>query len=264
MEAHEKNKQTMGIYLITSPSNKVYIGKSVNCEKRFKQYSKLQCKDQPRLFNSLKKYGADAHKFEIIHICEEDELNDSERYFIFIYQTFGTDNGLNLCIGGLGGKVSEESERKKSLKLKGRIFSEEHKKKLSERVISSETKKKLREANLGKKYSLEINLKKGRKGCKPHHAGGHLSESHKKSLSLAFSGSNNPNYGKKHSDEIRNKISEKVRASTFRESYTEERRKSISERFKGKPKGLKQRQSVSVAIKKYWREIKEERALMIF
>jgi len=34
----------IGIYKITSPSNKVYIGQSINIEKRFKSYKRYDCK----------------------------------------------------------------------------------------------------------------------------------------------------------------------------------------------------------------------------
>ena len=45
----------IGIYKITSPSNKIYIGKSNNINRRFKEYIKLRCKQQPKLYNSFKK-----------------------------------------------------------------------------------------------------------------------------------------------------------------------------------------------------------------
>ena len=48
----------IGIYKIISSSNKVYIGQSTNIEKRFEIYYKLKCKNQPRLYYSLKKYSA--------------------------------------------------------------------------------------------------------------------------------------------------------------------------------------------------------------
>ena len=60
----------VGIYKITSPSGRVYIGQSVNIEKRFLSYSKLlRCKTQIKLFRSFLKYGVINHIFETI---EED------------------------------------------------------------------------------------------------------------------------------------------------------------------------------------------------
>ena len=43
-----------GIYKITSPTNKVYIGQSYNINKRVNHYSNLLCKGQPKLFQSTK------------------------------------------------------------------------------------------------------------------------------------------------------------------------------------------------------------------
>ena len=40
-------KVKIGIYKITSPSNKIYIGQSINIERRFKEYKTLKnCKFQ--------------------------------------------------------------------------------------------------------------------------------------------------------------------------------------------------------------------------
>jgi hypothetical protein len=47
----------IGIYKITSPSKKVYIGQSVNIEKRKYFYEIGNCKKQIKLYNSIKKYG---------------------------------------------------------------------------------------------------------------------------------------------------------------------------------------------------------------
>ena len=60
---------SIGIYKITSPSNKVYIGQSTNLEKRKDDYIKLRCDKQPKLFNSLQKYDWEQHIFEIIEEC---------------------------------------------------------------------------------------------------------------------------------------------------------------------------------------------------
>ena len=56
----------IGIYKITSPSNKVYIGQSVNIKKRFDYYIKMypRVRQQVRLYKSFLKYGVKHHKFE--------------------------------------------------------------------------------------------------------------------------------------------------------------------------------------------------------
>lgn len=55
-----------GIYKITSPTGKVYIGQSYDIPKRLSQYKNLHCKDQQRIYNSLMKHGVDAHSFGVL------------------------------------------------------------------------------------------------------------------------------------------------------------------------------------------------------
>jgi group I intron endonuclease len=81
-----------GIYKITSPSGKIYIGQSINIVKRWNEH-KLS-KDNKKLHNSLRKYGSDSHIFEIIEECDTSSLNDRERFFQEKYNVIGV-NGLN-------------------------------------------------------------------------------------------------------------------------------------------------------------------------
>ena len=86
-----------GIYKITSPNGKVYIGQSIDIQKRFKNYKGLQnCKGQIKLRNSFLKYGTNVHVFEIIEECTIDLLNTRERYWQEFYNCI-SKNGLN-CI----------------------------------------------------------------------------------------------------------------------------------------------------------------------
>ena len=97
-----------GIYKITSPTGKIYIGQSININSRFYRYKSYNCKNQPHLYNSLIKHGAINHLFEIIHICTPEELNNLEKYYIEFYSTFNKEKGLNLKDGGdAGGKCSK-------------------------------------------------------------------------------------------------------------------------------------------------------------
>ena len=58
--------KVIGIYKITSPSNKIYIGQGIDIYIRWNEYKRLKCKRQPKLYASLKKHGVDNHKFEIV------------------------------------------------------------------------------------------------------------------------------------------------------------------------------------------------------
>ena len=149
-----------GIYKITSPSGRVYIGQSINIERRFRYYKSIACKEQIKIYNSLLKYGVNAHIFEVLELCETEELNNRERHYQDLYDSVA--NGLNLLYvksEHFNGGHSEESKKKISDSLKGRIFTEEHKYKIglnnSRRIMSAETKEKHRLGRLGKKSSPE-------------------------------------------------------------------------------------------------------------
>jgi hypothetical protein len=101
-----------GIYKITSPSGGIYIGQSIDLINRKWAYASMKCRDQPRLYNSLKKYGWNNHNFEIIHKCSELELNELEKHYIKEYKTFNTEYGMNLTEGGSQYKISEETKQK--------------------------------------------------------------------------------------------------------------------------------------------------------
>jgi len=122
-----------GIYKITSPSKKVYIGQSINILQRWNSYKIFfnNIKQQQRLYASFLKYGVDKHKFEILQTCNPEQLNELEKYYVDLFQTFNSKHGLNLRDGGGGrGKVSEETKQKISQSKLGKKFTEEHKEKL--------------------------------------------------------------------------------------------------------------------------------------
>jgi group I intron endonuclease len=154
----------IGIYKITSPSDKVYIGQSIDIERRFRHYKRMVCKEQIKIFNSMLKYGVDAHIFEVLELCDTEDLNNRERHYQDLYDSVA--NGLNLLYvksEHFNGGHSEESKKKISDSLKGKTFTDEHKYKIglsnSRRVLSSETIEKHRVNGLGKKASPETKKK---------------------------------------------------------------------------------------------------------
>lgn len=106
----------IGIYKITNPKGRIYIGQSTNIESRKKQYSRLDnCKQQVRLYRSLVKYGFSNHIFEIIEECTVEELNIRERYWQDFYNVL--EGGLNLRLTETldrSGKLSKETKEKMS------------------------------------------------------------------------------------------------------------------------------------------------------
>lgn len=140
----------VGIYKFVSPSGKVYIGQSWDIEKRFKDHGRhyKQARHTMKFYNSIRKYGFESHKFEIIHELPADVdqcvLDSYEQLYMDFYRDGGFEL-LNLKEGGSNGKLSEELKQK----MRGRTVSNETRSRLSESrkglKLSDEVKKKLRE-----------------------------------------------------------------------------------------------------------------------
>ena len=120
-------KKITGIYIITNPNNKIYIGQSRDINKRWYRYKRLECKSQIKLYNSFLKYGVNNHKFEIICLCKENNLNNLEEFFIHYYKSFNSLMGLNLNSGGNSKLHSEETKLKISASNKISLNTPEHK-----------------------------------------------------------------------------------------------------------------------------------------
>ena len=90
------------VYKITSPSGRIYIGSTKNFNVRIRYYKTVNCKQQPRLYSSLKKYGWDKHNIEIVELCDYHNLLERERYWGDFYKVLGS-KGLN-CILPKGNK----------------------------------------------------------------------------------------------------------------------------------------------------------------
>jgi group I intron endonuclease len=162
----KSSEQITGIYKITSPSGKVYIGSAKNIKNRWYKYDTLHCKGQHRIFNSLKKYGAENHIFEVVEECEFEQLYIRERYYQELYDCIG-ENGLNCYLVATDEKpklVSEETKVRMSKVQKGSIkHTEESKRKIGEAhkgiAVPEERKKKISESQKGKKVSEEQRLR---------------------------------------------------------------------------------------------------------
>ena len=170
----------VGIYKITSPSGKIYIGQSWIVNQRFKNYFKIYgVKGQTKLYNSFIKYGVENHKFEIvIELPYDVSQHILDNYEIFVWKQFKEAGYemLNIREPGKGGKLSEETKKKMSESGKIKVFSEEHKRNISKAVkgrkCSEETKRKMSILTLGntrrvgKKHSEETKLKIREKNLK--------------------------------------------------------------------------------------------------
>lgn len=121
-----------GIYKLTNTINeKVYIGKSENLGKRIKYHisSLTHGKNKNKhLQNAYSKYGSGNFSVEIIEVLDNDaDINEREKYWISYYKANNRNYGYNLTNGGDGGNgyfdCMTEDEKNKHLQ----VLSEAHK-----------------------------------------------------------------------------------------------------------------------------------------
>ncbi len=141
---HEEKSQDIQkfgvIYKITNTINgKLYIGQTINLEKRIIKHKTVSKKNKLPLYQSIRKYGWDNFKFEEIDSAQtKPELDTKEVYWIQHLNTRDSNIGYNTSIGGsfanLGSKWSTEQKKSHSLKLKAAF-------KKGERIIWNKGKK---------------------------------------------------------------------------------------------------------------------------
>jgi len=178
MEDINKN---CGIYKITSPSGKVYVGKSKNIKSRFYNYNKniLNAKNQRRLYNSFKKYGIEKHDFEIIEYCEVLDLYCRERHWQDFYDVLG-NKGLNCLLTACEDHPLQMSEDTR--KIRSELMSGENNPMYG--------RKGERHPAFGRKHTLE-DIEKQRKSFRKN-----LTEDRLEIMSEKMMGSKNHMFGK--------------------------------------------------------------------
>jgi group I intron endonuclease len=166
------------IYKITSPSGRVYIGKSSNYKQRLRQYKCIQLKEQNLITRSLVKYGFESHNFSIIDsfTSNSDFASGKEMFWIRSFMSnrskYPEQNGMNMTEGGegaLGNVRSEEFKKRVSEWSRGRKQSDEQRRSTSERsmgnkynlgrIPSDDTRRKMSISQLGKKRTEETRLR---------------------------------------------------------------------------------------------------------
>ncbi|MBN1046202.1 hypothetical protein DVW08_12705 [Clostridium botulinum] len=186
--------------VINKINNKIYIGQTTQTIERRWEGHLYDCKKAKnnKFYNAINKYGKENFKIEIVEndISSQALLNEREIYWIKFYDSY--KSGYNSTLGGEESPMHYKAVREKvSSTNKGRVFSEEHRKKISiahkgkpgtpytekhkrymskiltGRKVSIDTRNKLRIINLGKKQSIETRLKrsnsmKGRKSTEEH------------------------------------------------------------------------------------------------
>lgn len=138
---------TSGIYIITCiPNKRFYIGSSIDINRRWNQhqmYLRANNHHNRHLQNAWNKYGADAFSFSVLQIAHEDKLEEAEQRYLELLKPFDP-KGFNIerVVRGLG---------------KGVIFTDEHKAKIGMahkgRIVSEETRKRTSLSKTGKKIA---------------------------------------------------------------------------------------------------------------
>lgn len=143
------------IYKITSPNGRIYVGKTKNLKRRISDY-KYKIKSRTSLvINSIKKYGWDNHKLEVIEDnVDECNLNEREIFWIKELKTYHYENksGMNMTKGGEGQSTTWMHDLERRAKashyftyvknpFKGQKHTEENKKIMS--ILASERNKRL-------------------------------------------------------------------------------------------------------------------------
>lgn len=156
-----------GIYkIVNCINNKVYIGQSIDIEKRFQEHKyNIKTNIKHPLYKSIRKYGIGNFEFIIIeHVINDNELNKREQHWLDYYNSYEKDFGYNICRESTttrGYVHTDETKKKFSETHKGKKLSEEHKRSFSwlGKKHTEETRKKMSKVQKGKKLSEEHRLK---------------------------------------------------------------------------------------------------------
>ncbi len=99
-----------GIYKITNLINqKSYIGQSIDIKRRWRDHRRCAKTEDNCLYRAIRKYGVDNFSFEVIKECSPKELDELERYYIKLYDTYY--NGYNSTLGGDSAKCYSSPEQ---------------------------------------------------------------------------------------------------------------------------------------------------------
>lgn len=111
-----------GIYSITNKkTGQMYIGQSVNIEKRFYMHKKGYNINKSYIDRAIMKYGIKNFDFQIIKQCKEKYLDRFEKLYIRVFNTYENNFHYNLTPGGdfcpskipeIGKKISKANSGK--------------------------------------------------------------------------------------------------------------------------------------------------------
>ena len=208
-------KQIVGVYSIEHISGKRYIGSSTNLKRRNKQHVRALRSGRhinSHLQSAWNKYGDDEFTFSVLLLCEIKDMLFYEQRAIDIYEAAGAGGFNKSPTAGstFGYKHSDEYKKALSKRMTGRKLSEETKTLIGAGRIghrhTNEAKEKIRQSKIGMKHTPET-----RENISAAKKGNSLSEETKRKIGLAHLG-NQYNKGRKHSPEVRARVSAAVTA----------------------------------------------------
>lgn len=133
---------------------KIYIGSTIQQVKyRWYRYKNLSCQDQPKIYNSLCKYGVENHIFEVIWEGNASEMLEQEHIFGKLYNVLNSKLGLNSSLPKITDSYKTISEETRE---KLRIFMKKNSKKF--RVnwkISDEGRNSISQHSKNREHTVE-------------------------------------------------------------------------------------------------------------
>jgi group I intron endonuclease len=240
-----------GIYTITSPSGKQYVGSAVSFKARWRVHRRHlrqgahHCLSLQRAFN---KYGEDALVFSKIAFCAKEDLIAREQEQIDARSRSKLYNSYMTAGSALGTKHGPEFGEKCRQRMLGSVQSEETKARRAEshkgQKRSAETRAKMSEAQRG--------IRTGRKLTDEHKANIATGNKGKKRSSAARAKMSAAQKGKRSgvplSDETKRKMSASLKGKNAGKVRSQETREKLSKINKGK----KLKAETKAKIGNYW------------
>lgn len=168
------------VYKHTTPNGKIYIG-ITHQKPKDRWLCGYGYKTNKHFYNAIKRYGWDNITHEIVcNGLTREQAEDLERKLIFEFKSYDKRFGYNKALGGHA--LSEESRRQIAETRKAKGYTSWT---LGKHLLE-ETKAKIGKANTGKRHTL--------------------SEEARQHIAQAKRGELNPNYGKRMSEEQKQRL----------------------------------------------------------
>lgn len=131
MENCSVNQIYSGIYKITFPNQKVYIGRSNNIYRRMLEHNN-DFRNKLPIEYAIMKYGK-ITEFDIIELIDDvNEMKQREIYWIKYYDSTNKNKGYNISLGGDGGDPGSSNSQAKFTEEQIQILYKELKENLNE------------------------------------------------------------------------------------------------------------------------------------